>query len=90
VADKDLPIRNRGVHKGIKEFYLKDEFLNLRIGYNFDDEIELWHYPVETISLSEQGVERIYQGTAFLFVKKLYLDDSHKSGFTISLGENNK
>ncbi|MEW6162041.1 MAG: alpha-amylase/4-alpha-glucanotransferase domain-containing protein [Nitrospirota bacterium] len=83
VGDKNLPIRNKGTHGDVKEFYLKDESLNLSIGYNFDEEIDLWHYPVETISLSEQGVERIYQGTAFLFVKKLDFGDERRLGFNI-------
>lgn len=83
VGDKNLPIRNKGTHNDVKEFYLKDEFLNLCVGYNFDEEIDLWHYPVETISLSEQGVERIYQGTAFLFVKKLDFGDERRLGFNI-------
>lgn len=90
VSDGSLPIRSKETHDGIKEFYLKDEFLNLRIGYNFDEEIDLYHYPVETISLSEHGVERLYQGTAFLFVKKLYLNGKHRLGFTMSFGEDDR
>lgn len=88
VNDKKNPIRGKGTHKGIKEFSIKDEFLNLGVGYNFDEEIDLWHYPVETISLSEKGVERIYQGTAFLFVKKCDFNDEKRLGFTIEFSHN--
>jgi alpha-amylase len=84
VGDRNIPIRNKEAHHRIKEFHLKDEFLNLEIHYRFGEEIDLWHYPVETISMSEQGMERLYQGTAFLFVKKLHLNGSLKLGFTIT------
>ncbi|MEW6213632.1 MAG: alpha-amylase/4-alpha-glucanotransferase domain-containing protein [Nitrospirota bacterium] len=85
IGDRSLPIRSKEAHKGVKEFYLKDEFLNLVIGYNFDEKMDLWHYPVETTSLSEKGVEKLYQGTAFLFVKRLDFSDEERLGFTISL-----
>ena len=88
VNDKKFPIRDKRTHKGIKEFSIKDEFLNLRVGYNFDEEIDLWYYPVETISLSEKGVERIYQGTAFLFVKKCDFSDEKRLGFTVEFSRN--
>lgn len=57
--------------------------MNLCVGYNLDEEIDLWHYPIETISLSDQGVERIYQGTAFLFVKGLDFGTERRLGFNI-------
>ncbi|MEW6001306.1 MAG: alpha-amylase/4-alpha-glucanotransferase domain-containing protein [Nitrospirota bacterium] len=90
VGKQSLPIRNKGIHKGVKRFYLTDDFLKLRIEYNFDEKVDLWHYPVETISLSEQGIERLYQGTAFLFIKKLYLNGGHKFRFGMKFGENSK
>ncbi len=77
-------------HENIKAFTLEDKFLNLRIDYNFSEDIRLLHYPVETISLSEQGIERLYQGTAFLFVTKMTLQGKRKLWFTMSFGEANK
>lgn len=82
-GDESLFIKDKGVHNDIYEFSIKDEFLNLKMLFSFDENIELWHYPVETISLSEQGVERLYQGTAFLFMKKFDFSDKEKLGFTI-------
>jgi alpha-amylase len=80
---KDVPIRSREVHDGIREFLLRYDFLNLSVAFEFDEETDLWHYPVETISMSEQGMERLYQGTCFLFAKRLNLNGKHSTGFAI-------
>ena len=80
---KSLFIKDKGMHNALNEFSVKDEFLNLRMAFSFDEDMDLWHYPVETISLSEQGVEKLYQGTAFLFMKKLDLNGNKKFGFSI-------
>lgn len=71
VGDRTLQARSKAVHEYIRSFAVEDKFLNLRLQFSFSEDIQLWHYPVETISLSEQGVERLYQGTAFLFVLPL-------------------
>ena len=105
-GNKSLFIKDKGMHNALNEFSVKDEFLNLRMTFSFDEDMDLWHYPVETISLSEQGVEKLYQGTAFLFMKKLDLSDNNrrsartrrvaeetgaeKIGFNIRFGEGKK
>ncbi|MBI4690213.1 MAG: DUF1926 domain-containing protein [Nitrospirae bacterium] len=81
-------IKDKGMHNDIAEFYIKDEFLNLKLSFFFDEDIDMWHYPVETISLSDLGVEKLYQGTAFLFMKKIDHCNNKKLGFTIELGRN--
>lgn len=84
---KDLLIRDKGKHDDITEFSIRDEFRNLGFTFTFNEVISLWHYPVETVSLSEEGVERIYQGTAFLFMKGLDFNGDKKLGFNIDFGE---
>lgn len=90
VRDKSMLIKDSGLHRDVNSFSIKDEFLNLRITFSFDENVELWHYPVETISLSEQGVERLYQGTAFLFMKKLDFSSNKRLGFTMKFGEDKR
>lgn len=87
VKNKSLLIKDKGKHEGITEFSIKDDFLNLGFTFTFNEEISLWHYPVETVSLSEDGVERIYQGTAFLFMKGLDFNGDKRLGFSIDFGE---
>jgi alpha-amylase len=45
---------------------LIDEWQRLQIGLRFDRPATVWRYPVETISLSEEGFERVYQGSCLL------------------------
>jgi hypothetical protein len=86
-GDRLLKIKEKGIHDNIRSFSVVADFLGLKVGFDFDEEINLWHYPVETISLSEQGIEKIYQGTAFLFLKNLDFDNSKKLGFNIKFSE---
>lgn len=87
VNDKDMLIKERGAHEGVMEFSVRDGFLNLGLTFSFDEEMTLWHYPVETVSLSAEGVERIFQGTAFLFMKRLDFNGRQRLGFNIDFRE---
>jgi alpha-amylase len=96
-GDKTITIKSSGIHEKTREFSLTDKFLGLGVDFVFDEKIDLWHYPVETVSLSEQGIERLYQGTAFLFVTDLDLQGGKKKlgrkkklGFTIKIMEDNR
>ncbi len=87
VSDRDALIRDRGAHEGIREFSIRDGSLNLGLTFSFDEEMTLWHHPVETVSLSDEGIERIYQGTAFYFVKRLDFNGPKRLGFNIDFRE---
>jgi len=84
---KTLTIRSACSHAGIRDFSLEEKYLDFRMDCSFSEEISLWHYPVETVSLSEQGVERLYQGTAFVFVSDIELCGKKKIGFTLKFQE---
>ena len=53
---------------------LKDEYLRLNIRLTSDRQGDVWRMPVETISLSEAGFERVYQSSVVLFVWKIHLN----------------
>ncbi|TAN38553.1 MAG: DUF1926 domain-containing protein [Nitrospirae bacterium] len=82
-GEETLSIRSMGTHNNLKEFALTEGYLKLRTVFAFREPVSLWHYPVETISLSEQGIERLYQGTALLFVHALKLNGKKDFEFTI-------
>ncbi|MFH1014924.1 MAG: alpha-amylase/4-alpha-glucanotransferase domain-containing protein, partial [Nitrospirota bacterium] len=84
---KALFMKDKGEHSGVRSFYIKDEFLNMKLKFSFDEKVDVWHYPIETVSLSEGGVERLYQGTAFLFMKKIDFNSNKRLGFNVSFGE---
>ncbi|MDA8106207.1 MAG: DUF1926 domain-containing protein, partial [Nitrospiraceae bacterium] len=81
---RTLTIRSSAVHENVKEFSIRDKHLGLVIHFKFDEGVCLWHYPVETVSLSEQGVERLYQGTSFLFIRNMELQGRKKMWFTMN------
>lgn len=87
VGGKSLFVKDMAVHDNISEFLIKYDLANLWIRFSFDEEINLWHYPVETISLSEEGVERIYQGTSFIFTKRLDFTSHKRLGLNMQFVE---
>jgi hypothetical protein len=80
-------VRSTSMHSGIREFRIEDSFLGLAIEGVFNESIDLWYYPVETISLSEQGIERLYQGTCLLLIVKPDQHGSRHMGLTLRFVE---
>lgn len=72
---KNYLLNSRGEEKEIFTFSLVDEWLNIKLEFQFKTPVSAWRYPIETVSLSEDGLERVYQGTCLLFlwsVKKIH------------------
>jgi alpha-amylase len=64
---------HEGVLPGVKGFRIVDEWRKMTLAFEFDRVIHVAVYPVETVSQSEDGFERTYQNTAFLFLFPLDL-----------------
>jgi alpha-amylase len=45
---------------------LRDGWLQLEVNFSTPAPAKFWRYPVETISQSEGGFERVYQGSCLL------------------------
>ncbi len=67
---------------------LVDEWLNLRIRFDFDREADLWAFPIETVSQSEGGFERVYQNTVVFphWTMSLEPGAEERRGFRLCLG----
>jgi len=50
-----------------------DEYRALAVGLHSDQPCEVWHHPIYTVSLSEGGFEKVYQGTTFLNVYHIHV-----------------
>jgi alpha-amylase len=72
---------------GLTQFELRDEWLNASIFVQMEPICRLWHYPVETVSQSEDGFERTYQGSAFILVFPLVMEPGESARFSIQLKE---
>lgn len=60
-----------GVLPDLRKLFLCDMNDGFSIFFDFDTDTEVWHYPCETISLSEGGFERVYQSSCVLPVYRL-------------------
>lgn len=58
-AERDMV--SPGDFYGIKDIRMVDEWLGIAITLRTEPEMDLWYFPLETISQSEGGLERIYQ-----------------------------
>lgn len=57
---------SEGVIDKIEEFKLVDDWTGFSVSFEFSKVAALWRHPLETLSRSESGLERIYQGTVVL------------------------
>ncbi|MCP4581145.1 MAG: DUF1926 domain-containing protein [candidate division Zixibacteria bacterium] len=78
-----------GETTGVDSFGLKDEYHNLDINIKTSETCRLWRYPIETVSLSEYGFERVYQSslTCPCFDIKLAPGESRDLGVEIGFLE---
>ncbi len=64
---------------------LKDDWRKFQVGLLTDKEADLWQVPIFTISLSEGGFEKVYQGTSIVNVFNLDLKKGIPSELTFFL-----
>jgi alpha-amylase len=58
----------RGVAKSVRTVRVACDDLGIDVRIRPSEPAELWRIPIETVSQSERGFERAYQGTALVFV----------------------
>jgi len=75
---------SRGRIAGISSVTLVDEWLGVETRLDWSPAAELAWAPVETVSLSEAGFERIYQGTALLLTWRI--DQVAAAEWTVATG----
>jgi len=78
-----------GRERGISGVTLVDEWIGVRAGLEWAPVAELAWGPVQTVSASEAGFERIYQGIALLVVWPVELSagEAREFGGSITLGQ---
>ncbi|MDB5098792.1 MAG: alpha-amylase [Cyanobacteria bacterium RYN_339] len=52
--------------ESIREIGVRDETLGLAVHMSWSEEANLWRFPVETVSRSESGYERVYQSSVLV------------------------
>jgi alpha-amylase len=70
----DFYLNSTGIIEKSTELSLQDEWRKLNIELTSQEECTLWRFPIETISLSEAGFERVYQSSAVVMLWDLQLN----------------
>jgi 4-alpha-glucanotransferase len=73
---EDSILASIGTNDSTKSMGLKDEWLGVDINLSFNKPATVWRCPIETISQSEGGFERVYQSSVVLPNWKIKLQPS--------------
>jgi alpha-amylase len=60
---EDSRMASAGVLPDIQILGMRDEFFGFELQLKYSPAVELWRFPVETVSQSEEGFESVYQGS---------------------------
>jgi len=78
---------SEGALDHVESFGMRDGWHKFQLSIGFTPAVSLWRFPVETISQSEDGFERTYQGSCLLMHRKLELlpGQSVEHDFTLKI-----
>jgi len=68
VPDADVPPGARQIAGDVRRVRVACDDMGVDVSLCADPPAELWRLPIETVSQSDRGFERAYQGTALVFV----------------------
>ncbi len=83
VAGDRFPHDDRRVAAGITAIRAANEQLGVTVATVLDAPADAWISPIETVSNSEAGFERVYQGSAVLFVRPIALEPGESASFRV-------
>jgi alpha-amylase len=83
---EDRRLASVGELNDIAEIQLVDEWTGMKVVLGTDRRCRLWRFPVETVSLSESGFEKIFQGSCLLLHWLLDLEPGRQFEVTVELG----
>ncbi len=84
--DRDVAERHlasSGEEPDVASVSIVDEWLDLSVNLEMEPAPHFWRFPVETVSNSDSGFERVYQGSAVAAVWDLDLDEGGTAGLRI-------
>jgi alpha-amylase len=82
---EDVKLASRGIVPGVRRMMLRDEWLGLSIVLTWNKPATVWRLPLETVSLSEAGFERIYQASVVLPNWKIALAPGARWSVSLSI-----
>jgi hypothetical protein len=82
---EDRKLASIGELEDVSEIQLVDEWVGMKVILKMDRNCNLWRFPIETVSLSESGFERIFQGSCLFLHWPLNLEPSKCFEFGVEL-----
>ncbi len=76
-------LASSGAEEEVEAIRMVDEWLGLTMTMDLSPGTSVWRYPIETVSNSDSGFERVYQGSALVAVRKLELGPGEAESFTM-------
>ena len=70
---KDPHLNKVGEAHGLTNINVNDQWYGVKIDFELSKAADLWYFPIETVSDSDQGLERTYQELSLLFHWKFKL-----------------
>ena len=86
--DRDLGNPKLGEHgrrEGINHLALRDDWQQLELGLRLQAPATIFYFPLETVSQSEGGQERIYQGSVVFPVWPITLDAGQRTSVELTV-----
>ncbi|MEO6940478.1 MAG: alpha-amylase/4-alpha-glucanotransferase domain-containing protein [Candidatus Kapaibacterium sp.] len=74
-----------GIERGLTNLAVVDEWLKVSIDIAVDTSADFFRAPIETVSLSEAGFERVYQGSIVMPVWNVVLEPNEKSSIKLHI-----
>ncbi|MBI5816711.1 MAG: DUF1926 domain-containing protein [Nitrospinae bacterium] len=78
-------LKEAGSNTQVKTAGMRDEWAGFTVSVTSPEPFDAWRFPVETVSQSEGGFERTYQGSCIVPVRKINLSSGQTEKFTLSL-----
>ncbi|MGZ6203248.1 MAG: alpha-amylase/4-alpha-glucanotransferase domain-containing protein [Thermodesulfobacteriota bacterium] len=83
---EDRKLASVGALNDVTEVHLVDKWAHIEVFLKTEKRCNLWRFPIETVSLSESGFERIFQGSCLLLYWPLDLEPEKEFLVNIELG----
>ncbi len=81
----DPALAQTGEKKPCRQFSVQDQWFGVPIHFDFSAPVGVWHFPVETVSDSEGGLEHHYQELGLLFHQPVFLKEKEEFIFDLSM-----
>jgi hypothetical protein len=83
IGEREQELSSRGATAALRWFRIVDRLRRIVVEVKSDRDFTLLRYPVETVSLSESGVERIHQGVCLRLLFPVRLQPGESEDYSL-------